>query len=167
MPQVASEATIEILVNEPIGTIAPELYGHFTEHIGGVVYDGIWVGEDSKVPNVGGIRKKLIDHLKRIKPGSMWWPGGCFADSYDWEDGIGPVSGRPTKTNFWDNTSFLQKAPAGPSKDEPNHFGTNEFLGFCQRVDAKPYLGANARTLSPQNLMHWMEYCNGPGQYGK
>ena len=94
-----SPAHIEILPAEPIGTIAPELYGHFIEHLGGVIYDGIWVGEDSKVPNVGGIRKSLIDALKRIHAPVIRWPGGCFADSYDWNDGLG--KDRPVRTNFW------------------------------------------------------------------
>src|SRR6185295_9481552 len=85
----SDDSRIEILVNEPIGTIAPEIYGHFVEHLGGVVYDGIWVGENSKIANVGGIRKALVDELKKIKPAVIRWPGGCFADSYDWHDGIG------------------------------------------------------------------------------
>src|SRR5262245_47152525 len=91
----SADSRVEILLNEPIGKVSPEIYGHFVEHLGGVVYDGIWVGEDSKVPNVGGIRKQLVDHLKRISPSVVRWPGGCFADSYNWRDGIGPRSSRP------------------------------------------------------------------------
>src|SRR5512144_1647362 len=72
----ANEPTIEILLNEPIGTISPDLYGHFTEHIGGVIYDGIWVGEDSKIPNQGGIRTQLVESMKRLKPSVVRWPGG-------------------------------------------------------------------------------------------
>src|SRR5438105_6802988 len=93
----AGDSRLEILVNEPIGTIAPEIYGHFVEHLGGVVYDGIWVGEDSKIPNVRGIRKALVDELRTIKPGVIRWPGGCFADSYDWRDGIGAPANRPRR----------------------------------------------------------------------
>ncbi len=78
------DSRLEILVNEPIGTIAPDLHGHFVEHLGGVVYDGIWVGDNSKVPNINGIRKALVDELKKIKPPVIRWPGGCFAD--DWYD---------------------------------------------------------------------------------
>src|SRR5215475_14891121 len=78
----ADDSRIEILTAEPIGTIAPEIYGHFVEHLGGVVYDGIWVGENSKIPNIGGLRKSLVDAMKKIKPGLVRWPGGCFADSY-------------------------------------------------------------------------------------
>src|SRR5258708_39740567 len=78
------ESRVDILLNEPVGTIAPEIYGHFVEHLRGVVYDGIWVGENSRIPNVNGLRKQLVDSLKRIKPGMIRWPGGCFADQYDW-----------------------------------------------------------------------------------
>src|SRR5437016_6797 len=120
-----SEPGIEILLNEPIGIISPNIYGHFTEHIGGVIYDGIWVGEDSKVPNENGIRAELVKNMRRIKPSVVRWPGGCFADSYNWRDGIGPRAQRPRRSNFWINESFLQKAPDGPAKYEPNEFGTN------------------------------------------
>src|SRR5215813_10980503 len=82
------DARIEVLSAEPIGRIAPEIYSHFVEHLGGVVYDGIWVGENSSIPNVGGIRKALVDAMQRIKPSVVRWPGGCFADSYNWRDGI-------------------------------------------------------------------------------
>src|SRR5439155_42085 len=79
---------IDVLVNEPIGTIAPELYGHFVEHLGGVVYDGVWVGERSRVPNIGGIRQALVEALRPVHPAVVRWPGGCFADPYDWQDAI-------------------------------------------------------------------------------
>jgi alpha-N-arabinofuranosidase len=156
------DSRIEILLDEPIGTIAPEVYGHFSEHIGWVIYDGIWVGEDSKIPNINGFRKDLVDHMRRIQPGSLRWPGGCFADSYNWKDGIGPLNQRPRRANFWINTPFMQKAPDGPSKYEPNHFGTDEFLQFCELINTKPYLGVNARTLSAQDFVDWVEYCNSP-----
>src|SRR5690606_22507372 len=77
----AADSRVEILLDEPIGTIAPDIYGHFAEHLGGVVYDGIWVGEDSPIPNQGGIRTALVDHLQRINAPVVRWPGGCFADS--------------------------------------------------------------------------------------
>src|ERR1051325_8636702 len=118
----AAEARIEVLLDEPIGTISPDLYGHFTEHIGGVIYDGIWVGEKSKIPNQHGIRAALVEHLKRLKPSVVRWPGGCFADSYNWRDGIGPRQKRPRRTNFWIDDRFLQSAPDGPAKYEPNQF---------------------------------------------
>src|SRR5579863_6809258 len=96
------DARVEVLIEEPIATISPNLYGHFTEHIGGVIYDGVWVGRDSKIPNQNGIRSALIEHLKRIKVPVIRWPGGCFADSYDWRDGIGSATERPKRTNFWE-----------------------------------------------------------------
>src|SRR5438045_6456726 len=83
------ESKIEILVNEPIGAINKDLYSHFVEHLGAVVYDGIWVGEKSKIPYYNGVRKDLIDNLKNLKPGVIRYPGGCFADQYDWRDGGG------------------------------------------------------------------------------
>jgi alpha-N-arabinofuranosidase len=142
-----SAAHIEILPGEPLGRIAPELYGHFIEHLGGVIYDGVWVGENSKVPNVGGIRKSLIDALKRINAPVVRWPGGCFADSYDWNDGLG--KDRPVRTNFW----------GGP---EPNEFGTEEFMRLCALTGAAPYVAANLRGLPAMSFQRWVEYCNSP-----
>lgn len=158
----ASENSIEILLDEPIGTISPDLYGHFTEHIGGVIYDGIWVGEDSRIPNQGGIRTALVDHMKKLKPSVVRWPGGCFADSYNWRDGIGPRAQRPKRTNFWIDEPFLQRAPDGPAKYEPNQFGTNEFMRFCKLIGAQPYLAANLRSNTARDFYEWVEYCNAP-----
>jgi alpha-L-arabinofuranosidase len=159
----ASEARIEVLVGEaPVGTISPAIYGHFTEHIGGVVYDGIWVGEDSSVPNIGGIRKALVDHLRRIKPAVIRWPGGCFADSYDWRDGVGPRASRPRRTNFWVDAREMRTAPDGPQKYDPNAFGTNEFVRFCRLAGAEPYLAANVRGLNAADFDAWVDYCNAP-----
>ena len=158
----AATASIEILPDEPIGTISPNIYGHFTEHLGGCIYDGIWVGERSKIPNIGGIRKELVERLRELKPPVIRWPGGCFADSYNWRDGIGPRTLRPKHTNFWDNTPYLQKAPAGPQKYEPNEFGTNEFARFCKLVGAEPYFAGNLRSLPAKDFYEWIEYCNSP-----
>ena len=159
----AADSRIEVLIGEEIGTISPDIYGHFAEHLGGVVYDGIWVGENSKVPNTGGIRNALVDALKRIKAPVIRWPGGCFADSYDWRDGIGPRARRPRRTNFWaDATEWPKNAPDGPWKFETNHFGTNEFLRFCQLTGAQGYLAANVRGLGAQQFYEWIEYCNSP-----
>ncbi len=152
---------IEVLPGEPIGTISPEIQGHFTEHIGGVIYDGIWVGEDSPVANIGGIRKSLVEHMRRIRPAVVRWPGGCFADSYNWRDGIGPREKRPRRTNFWISHG-LADAPDGPQKYEPNHFGTNELIRFCRLVGAQPYLAVNLRGLTALDFDDWVEYCNAP-----
>ncbi len=158
----AAEAGIEILLDEPVGTIHPDIYGHFAENIGGVIYDGIWVGEDSKIPNIGGIRTDLVEHMKKIRPAVIRWPGGCFADSYNWRDGIGPRSERPRRTNFWANSRFMKKAPDGPQKYDPNQFGTNEFVRFCRLVGAEPYIAANLRALTPTDFYEWVDYCNAP-----
>jgi alpha-L-arabinofuranosidase len=159
---VGTEVSIEVLLEESLGTISPDLYGHFTEHIGGVIYDGIWVGEDSAVPNQGGIRTALVEHMRRLKPSVVRWPGGCFADSYNWRDGVGPRAERPRRTNFWINDGFLQNAPDGPVKYEPNQFGTNEFMRFCKLIGAEPYLATNLRSNTARDFYQWVEYCNAP-----
>src|SRR5579863_8295419 len=158
----AASARIEILPEEKIGMISPDIYGHFTEHLGGCIYDGIWVGENSRIPNIGGIRKQLVDNLKRLQPPVIRWPGGCFADSYNWRDGVGPRSERPRRTNFWADTPYLAKAPDGPPKYDPNEFGTNEFVRFCKLAGAQPYLAANLRSLPAYDFYQWIEYCNSP-----
>ena len=159
----SSDSRVEILTAEPIGKIAPEIYGHFAEHLGGVIYDGIWVGENSRIPNVAGIRKSLIDALQKIKPSVIRWPGGCFADSYNWRDGIGPKDKRASHTNFWrDAPEWPKDAPDGPWKYETNQFGTDDFLRFCKLTGAQPYLAANLRSLPAKDFYEWVEYCNSP-----
>ena len=155
----AADARIDVLVDEPLGPITADLYGHFVEHLGAVVYDGIWVGEQSKVPNSNGIRQAIVDHMKRIPRGPIRWPGGCFADSYDWRDGVGPRNARPRRTNFWAGTPGQ---PDGPGKYDPNHFGTNDFIRFCHLAGGEPYLAANLRSLPPRDFYQWVEYCNSP-----
>lgn len=156
----AADARIEVLVNEPIGTISPEIYGHFIEHLGGVIYDGVWVGEKSKIPNTGGIRSALVEAMRKIKPGVMRWPGGCFADSYDWHDGVGPHGSRPRRTDFWINEKTM--GSDAPQVYEPNHFGTSEFMRFAKLIGAQPYLAANVRSLPAKAFYEWVEYCNAP-----
>jgi alpha-L-arabinofuranosidase len=156
----AADARIEVLLNEPIGSITADLYGHFVEHLGGVVYDGVWVGEKSTIANTGGIRQALVDHMRRLPPGPIRWPGGCFADSYDWRDGVGPRAARPRRTNFWEGA--MAKLPDGPGKYDPNHFGTNDFVRLCRLVKSEPYIAANLRSLSAKDFYQWVEYCNSP-----
>ncbi len=160
--RAAAANRIEIIPEDKIGVISPNLYGHFTEHLGGCIYDGIWVGENSKVPNIGGIRKALVDALKRLRPPVIRWPGGCFADSYNWRDGVGPRAQRPRRTNFWHATDYLKKGPDGPQKYDPNHFGTNEFVRLCKLVGAEPYLAGNVRSGTARDFYEWIEYCNSP-----
>ncbi len=150
-------------VDEPIGTIAPEIYGHFTEHLGSVIYDGIYVGEGSKIANDHGMRSALVEKMRAIKAPVVRWPGGCFADSYDWRDGIGPKEKRPRRTNFWtDAFPEAIKKENIPQVFEPNTFGTADFVRFCKLCGAEPYIAANLRSLSPLDFDHWVEYCNSP-----
>jgi alpha-L-arabinofuranosidase len=156
------DARIEILLDEVLGTISPNIYGHFTENLGGVIYDGIWVGENSKVGNVGGIRKSLVDALQKIKSPVIRWPGGCFADSYDWKDGVGPAAKRPRRTNFWADEPLVREQGNIPQKYDPNEFGTNEFVQFCKLSGSEPYFAANVRSLPAIDFYRWVEYCNSP-----
>ena len=147
--------TVEIITNETIGTINPNIYGHFAEHIGGVIYDGIWVGRDSPVENVRGFRKAIVDDLRRLGAPVIRWPGGCFAETYDWRDGIGPVDRRPTTVNWWYGAD---------GRLESNAVGTHEFADFCRMVGAEPYFAANATSTSPLEIRNWIEYCTFPSE---
>lgn len=159
----AADAEISVFPKETVGTISPYLHGHFIEHLGGVIYDGVWVGENSRIPNIGGVRKALVDAMVPLGSTVMRWPGGCFADSYDWMDGIGPQSQRPSKPNFWTDNGRLREVPQShPSKNDPNSFGTNEFLRFCRLIKAEPYLAANVRSLPAKAFYDWIDYCNAP-----
>jgi alpha-N-arabinofuranosidase len=156
------DARIEVLLNEELGTISPNIYGHFAENLGAVIYDGVWVGENSKIANVGGIRKNLVDALRKISSPVIRWPGGCFADSYDWKDGIGPTAKRPRRTNFWASDPLVRDQGNIPQKYDPNEFGTNEFVQFCKLTGSQPYLAANVRSLPAVDFYRWVEYCNSP-----
>src|ERR1019366_7264654 len=151
---------IEVLLGEELGAISSNIYSHFTENLSGVIYDGIWVGKNSKVPNIGGIRSELVEHMRKIKPAVIRFPGGCFADSYDWRDGVGPAEKRPRRTNFWDGA----EGPHSPANHryDPNQFGTDEFIRFCRLTGGQPYLAANVRGLPAEEFDRWVEYCNSP-----
>jgi alpha-N-arabinofuranosidase len=155
-----ADARIEVLFEEPLGTISRNIYGHFAENLGGVLYDGVWVGEKSTIPNIGGLRKELIDHMRKIKAPVIRYPGGCFADSYDWRDGIGPADKRPRRTNFWANDETDAAPPS--HRYDPNAVGTNEFVHFCKLIGAEPYLAANVRSQPASAFYQWVEYCNSP-----
>jgi alpha-N-arabinofuranosidase len=146
----ASAPAVTVGLDEPFGTIKPALYSHFAEHIGGVIYDGIWVGPDSKVPNIDGIRRALVEHVRRLGRVVVRWPGGCFADKYHWRDGIGPRDKRPRRFGRWKEVT------------EPNHFGTHEFIRFCRLCEVTPYFAANVGTGTPEEFQDWVEYCNAP-----
>lgn len=142
---------IYIIAPKKIGTISPEIYGHFSEHIGGVFYDGLWVGKDSKIPNIRGFRKDIIEKLREISIPVLRWPGGCYAEVYDWRDGIG--ENRPTRINWW--TSY-------DGRYESNEVGTHEFMDLCELIGAKAYFAANLTSVTPLHIRNWMDYCLSP-----
>ncbi len=127
--------------------INKEVYGHFSEHLGRGIYEGIFVGKTSDIPNVNGIRRDVVKALKHIKVPVLRWPGGCFADTYQWQDGIGS----PDKRKRMINTNW-----GGVVED--NSFGTHEFLDLCQQVGCEPYITANMGTGSVREMTDWLEY---------
>jgi len=145
------ERKIELLPDEQIGPIRPELHSHFAEHLGSCVYGGLWVGPQSPIPNIKGYRKAAVEYLRALGAPVLRWPGGCFADDYHWRDGIGPVAKRPKTVNMhWGQYT------------EDNSFGTHEFVGLCRLIGAEPYFAGNVGSGSPAELRNWMEYCNYP-----
>jgi alpha-L-arabinofuranosidase len=127
--------------------ISREIYGHFAEHLGNCIYGGIYVGEKSPIPNIHGIRKDVLEALKEIHVPVLRWPGGCFADTYHWKDGIGPVKERPSMINIhWGGVT------------EDNSFGTHEFLDFCELLNTQPYVSGNVGSGTVQEMSQWIEY---------
>lgn len=129
------------------GQISKHIYGHFAEHLGRCIYNGIYVGEDSSIPNTRGVRNDIVDALKKINIPNLRWPGGCFADEYHWMDGIGPKENRPTMINtHWGGVT------------ENNHFGTHEFMDLCEQLDCEPYICGNVGSGTVQEMQQWVEY---------
>jgi alpha-L-arabinofuranosidase len=126
--------------------IAPAIYGQFVEHLGRGVYDGLWVGSTSQVANTRGWRRDLVQALQRLHLPVIRWPGGCFADDYDWRDGIGDPAHRPQRLNHWWGGV------------ETNQVGTHEFMDLAEQLGAEVYLAGNMGSLPPQALSQWMEY---------
>jgi alpha-N-arabinofuranosidase len=128
-------------------TISRHIYGHFAEHLGRCIYEGIWVGEDSPIPDTRGIRNDVVEALRRINIPNLRWPGGCFADDYHWRDGIGPRTARPRRVNsHWGNVI------------ENNHFGTHEFMDLCGQLGCEPYICGNVGSGTVQEMRDWLEY---------
>lgn len=146
-------SNIYIMLPKKLGTISPDIYGVFAEHIGGVIYDGIWVGENSAVPNTEGFRTEIIEKIKQAKIPMVRWPGGCFAETYNWRDGIGPREERPTRVNWWTRYD---------GRYESNEVGTDEFLHFCELTGTEPYIAANITSTTPLDIREWMDYVNSP-----
>ena len=130
--------------------INKNIYGHFAEHLGNCIYNGFYVGDSNKtIPNTNGIRNDIIAALKKLKVGTLRWPGGCFADTYQWKDGIGPKNKRPSIVNRW---------WGGVTED--NSFGTHDFLDMCKVIGCDPYLAANVGSGTVQNFIDWIQYVN-------
>lgn len=139
--------------NRSKGTINKNIYGHFSEHLGRCIYDGLYVGEGSAIPNVNGMRTDVVEALKRMGIPLLRWPGGCFADTYHWRDGIGPKEGRKKIVNTnWGGVT------------EDNSFGTHEFMELCRQLGCAPYLSGNVGSGTVQEFSDWVEYCNMGGQ---
>ncbi|MDP2888851.1 MAG: alpha-L-arabinofuranosidase C-terminal domain-containing protein [Bacteroidota bacterium] len=146
----ATNAQVNVLSIDVAGgktQINKNIYGQFAEHLGRCIYDGIWVGKDSPIPNVNGYRKDILEALQALKVPVLRWPGGCFADTYHWKDGVGPLNQRPKIKNvFWGGTV------------EDNSFGTNEFLDLCELLKCDPYISANVGSGTVVEMVEWIEY---------
>ncbi|MDX9755189.1 MAG: alpha-N-arabinofuranosidase [bacterium] len=149
----AAENVLIIHADEGTETINPNIYGHFAEHLGGCIYGGLWVGEDSPIPNTRGIRNDVVQALKDLDIPVLRWPGGCFADEYHWMDGIGPRDQRPAMANtHWGMVV------------ENNHFGTHEFMDLCEQLGTEPYISGNVGSGSVMEMQQWVEYLTFDGK---
>ena len=146
MPATAADKVeLAMDVSKPGAKIDRNLFGQFAEHLGHGIYEGIWVGRDSKIPNTHGIRNDVVTALKAIKVPNVRWPGGCFADEYHWRKGIGPQRAVSLNPNWGGVT-------------EPNTFGTHEFMDFINQIGSKAYLSVNVGSGTPQEAAEWLEY---------
>lgn len=144
---VGAQVAVKIAEPGTPVTISKHIYGHFAEHLGRCIYEGIYVGEESPIPNTEGVRNDIIAALKELNIPNLRWPGGCFADTYHWKDGIGPKDERPTMVNRW---------WGGVTED--NSFGTHDFLNLCETLGAEPYLAANVGSSTVQEFTEYVEY---------
>lgn len=145
--QAQNKATVTLMPDEESPIIQKEIYGQFSEHLGTCIYGGLWVGENSPIPNQNGYRLDVLNALKELHVPLLRWPGGCFADEYHWMDGIGPREQRPAMINVnWGSTL------------EDNSFGTNEFFNLCEILDCEPYLCGNVGSGTVEELHDWVEY---------
>ena len=144
--------SIHVDATRPGAVISRYIYGHFSEHLGRCVYGGLFVGKDSPIPNVNGMRTDVVEALKKLKVPVLRWPGGCFADEYHWEDGVGPQEQRKRMVNT--NWGYVV---------EDNSFGTHEFLELCRQIGCEPYINANVGSGTVREMAEWVEYLNSDG----
>jgi alpha-L-arabinofuranosidase len=150
----SGQNTITLNVDTASHIINRNIYGHFAEHLGRCIYGGFYVGENNKkIANTNGIRNDVVAALKKLKIPNLRWPGGCFADTYHWKDGIGPKDKRPSMVNTW---------WGGVTED--NSFGTHDFLNMCELLGAEPYMAANIGSGTPQELIEWVQYTSFAGE---
>jgi alpha-L-arabinofuranosidase len=143
----AAEITVHVRADEPGDMISRYLYGQFAEHLGRGIYDGIWVGPDSEIPNTRGFREDVLSALQELHIPVIRWPGGCFADEYNWRDGIGPPDERPVRINtHWGWA------------DETNAFGTHEFMDLIELLGSEAYIAGNVGSAAPREMAQWLEY---------
>lgn len=145
---LSAQTKMTLNADQPGPKINKHIYGHFSEHLGKCIYGGFYVGENNaKIPNTNGVRNDVVDALKKMKIPNLRWPGGCFADTYHWKDGIGPKEKRPTIVNTW-----------WGGVTENNSFGTHDFLNMCELLGAEPYLSANVGSGTVQEVADWVQY---------
>jgi alpha-N-arabinofuranosidase len=145
--QAQTNISVSVTDNAKPLIISKYIYSHFAEHLGRGIYDGFYVGDTSKIPNTLGVRNDVIAALKKMKIPALRWPGGCFADTYHWKDGVGPKDKRPAIINKWWGGTV-----------EDNSFGTNEFLNMCELLGADPYISGNVGSGTVQELSDWVNY---------
>lgn len=146
--------TITLSNQERDVTISKHIYGHFAEHLGRCIYDGFYVGEaNDSISHTNGVRNDVVKALKKLQIPNLRWPGGCFADTYHWKDGIGPKENRPTIVNSW---------WGGVTED--NSFGTHDFLNLCELLETEAYLAGNVGSGDVQELADWVQYVNFSGE---
>lgn len=152
--QAQAQTKVRVENDSAKQVISANIYGHFAEHLGHCIYNGIYVGDTAReIPNTDGIRNDIIAALRKLKVPILRWPGGCFADTYHWKDGIGPKQDRPAIVNKW---------WGGVTED--NSFGTHDFLRLCQLLGSTPYLAGNTGSGTPQELADWVQYVNFDGK---
>jgi alpha-N-arabinofuranosidase len=146
---VAHGQTISLSIDsdKPGAKIDRHIFGQFAEHLGRGIYEGVWVGPTSPIPNTRGIRNDVVAALKELRVPNVRWPGGCFADEYHWRNGIGPLADRPATLN-----------PNWGGVIEPNTFGTHEFMDFAKQIGAEAYISVNVGSGTPQEAADWFEY---------
>ena len=145
----------KLIINADLGKqkISRHIYGHFAEHLGRCIYEGLWVGEQSPIPNTRGFRNDVVAALKKLNMPNLRWPGGCFADTYHWVDGIGPREKRPSIVNVhWGGTT------------ENNHCGTHEFFDLCSMLGCEPYICGNVGSGTVREMAEWLEYITMPAE---